>query len=200
MKRRYLLPLGLLATLPAFAQNAPPEHLMARYPAQWVAQQPTVDERLTVQRLLPPGQSPKDYNEAVVIERYDQDHTPPKEFIQARANDSRQNCDGTLSGQIDETLVNGYKSASIIYTCSKSHRNGKSGEVMVIAISGRDALHVISRVWIGPAVPANQLPPIPEQVTKEWTAFSSTVLLCDTRPNNNHPCPVSTAYPPGAGR
>ena len=70
---------------------------------------------------------------------------------------------------------------------------------MVIAIAGRDALHVMSRVWIGPSVPANQLPPIPEQVTKEWTAFSSTVLLCDTRVNNNHPCPVSTAYPPGTG-
>ena len=187
--------LALLVCGPVWAQNAPPEHVMARYPAQWVAQAPLRQDRLTVVRLLPPGQTPQDYSEAVIIERYDEEHQPPKDYVLSRAESSRRTCDGMLSSQVDETPINGYKAASIQFTCTKSHRNGKSGVMMVIAAAGRDALHVVSRVWIGPPVAANQLAPIPDQTIAEWAAFAKTVTLCDSR-DAKHPCPLNPALSP----
>jgi hypothetical protein len=95
-----------------------------------------------------------------------------------------------LSSSVDETPVNGYKAASIQFTCTKSHRNGKSGVMFVVAIAGRDALHVVSRVWLGPPVAANQLVPIPDTTLSEWAAFIRTITLCDSR-DAQHPCPTS---------
>ena len=197
MMNKLILSLVMTAALcgAASAQTAPPEHVMARYPAQWVAQAPIRQDRLTVVRLLPPGQTPQDYNEAIIIERYDEEHQAPKDYVLSRAEASRRSCDGMLAGAVDETPINGYKAASIQFTCTKSHRNAKSGVMMVIAIAGRDALHVLSRVWIGPPVAANQLAPIPDQTVAEWSAFARTITLCDSR-DAKHPCPLNPAMSP----
>ena len=196
--RLILLPLALFASLllgsPSRAE-APPEHVMARYPAQWVAQPIMRQDKLTVQQILPPGQTSKDYTDAVILERYEEDHQAPKEHVMSRAEASRRSCDGVLSSTVDESPVNGYKAASIQFTCTKSHRNGKSGVMFVVAIAGRDALHVVSRVWLGPAVPANQLVPIPNTTLAEWAAFVRTITLCDSR-DAQHPCPASPAQIP----
>ena len=196
MKKSSLLALALLIGFPAWAQNAPPEHVVARYPAQWVAQPPMRQDKLTVVRLLPPGQAAEDYSEAVILEHYEDEHQAPKDYVMSRAEASRRSCDGLMSSTVDETPINGYKAASIQFTCTKSHRNGKSGVMMVIAIAGRDALHVISRVWVGQAVAANQIVPVPDTVIAEWLAFAKTVTLCDTR-DVQHPCPVHPATATG---
>ena len=192
MKRILLAALTLLFICPAWAQTSPPEHVLARYPAQWVAQAPVRQDKLTVLQMLPAGQSPQDYMESIILERYDEEHQAPKEYVTSRAEASRRSCDGMLSSTVDESPINGYKAASIQFTCTKSHRNGKSGVMFVIAIAGRDALHVVSRVWIGPPVPANQMVPIPDTTLAEWAAFVRTITLCDTR-DVQHPCPVRPA-------
>ena len=64
--------------------------------------------------------------------------------------------------------------------------------MMVIAMGGRDALHVLSMVWIGPPVAANQLAPIPDKTLAEWSAFAKTITLCDSR-DAKHPCPFNPA-------
>jgi len=195
MKRRLLIALSMLISLPAWAQNTPPEHVLARYPAQWVAQAPVRQDKLTVLQMLPPGQTPQDYTESIILERYDEEHQAPKEYVTSRAEASRRACDGMLSSTVDESPVNAYKAASIQFTCTKSHRNGKSGVMFVIALAGRDALHVISRVWTGPPVAANQMVPIPDTTLAEWAAFVKTITLCDTR-DVQHPCPVRAAPAP----
>jgi len=192
MTRSLVLVFCLLAASPLWAQTPPPEHVMARYPAQWIAQSPLHQDKLTAVQILPPGQTPRDYTDAVIIERYEEDHLAPKDFVMAQADSSRRSCDGMLTSNVDETPVNGYKAASVQFTCTKSHRNGKSGVRFVIAIAGRDALHAVSRIWIGPPVSANQLVPIPETTLAEWGAFVKTITLCDTR-DVKHPCP---ALPP----
>lgn len=175
---------------PVRADTVPPEHIIARYPAQWVAQAPVSEGKLSVQRFLPSGQTPKDYNQAIIVERYVEEHQAPKEHVLSRAEASRRSCDGVLSSAVDETPINGYKAASIQFSCTKSHRNGKSGVMLVIAIAGRDALHVISLVWLGPPVAVNQLAPIPDHTVAEWSAFAQTITLCDSR-DNKHPCPYN---------
>ena len=60
---------------------------------------------------------------------------------------------------------------------------------MVVAMAGRDALHVLSRVWVGPPVAANELVPVPGPTIAEWMAFAKTVKLCDIR-DVQHPCPI----------
>ncbi len=195
MKKCLALILMLIA-VPAGAQTSPPaEHVMARYPAQWVAQPIMRQDRLTAQQILPPGQTSQEYSDAIILERYDEEHQAPKDYVASRAEASRRSCDGMLSSQVDETPVNGYKAASIQFTCTKSHRNGKSGVMFVVAIAGRDALHIVSRVWLGQAVAANQLVPIPPSTLAEWAAFVRTITLCDSR-DNLHPCPATAATVP----
>ena len=175
--------------VPATAQNAPPERAQARYPAGWVAGTPFHEGNITVVRLLPPGQSDKDFVEAILIERYEAERRPAKEHVLSRAEATRRSCDGVLVSQVNESQINGYAAAQIRFTCTRSQRNGKSGAMMVIAIEGRDALHVISRFWVGQGVAANQLVPVPQQTIAEWDAFAQTVTVCDTR-DSKHPCPM----------
>lgn len=174
---------------PALAQTVPPEHVLARYPAQWVAQPPVRQDKLTVVQLLPPGQTPQDYIESIIIERYEEEHQAPKDFVLTRVSASRKSCDGLFASDVDETPINGYKAASVQFTCTKSRRNNKSGLIMVTVMAGRDALHVVSRVWVGPPVASNELVPVPGSTISEWKAFARTVWLCDTR-DVQHPCPV----------
>ena len=180
-----------IGTGPAAAQTAPPERAEARYPAQWIAQPPVHQDNVTVVRLLPPGQSPQSFSEAVMIERYEAEHRPPKEHVLSRAEATRRSCDGVLVSAVDETPVNGYKAASVRFTCTRSQRNGMSGAMLVTAVEGRDALHVISRLWIGPPVASNQLVPVPKQTVDEWDAFQRTITVCDIR-DSRHPCPAKT--------
>lgn len=188
--------IGWLACGAAWAQGAaggpvgviPDERAMARYPANWVAQPPVHKEQLTVVRLLPPGQSPQDFTQAITIERYEAMHQSPKEFLLSRADSSRSTCDGMLAGDVVEGTVNGYKSASLRFTCTRSHRNNKSGAVSLTAVAGRDALHVISWYWLGDPVSANQIVPVPAQTVSEWDAFAKTIIVCNIN-DSSHPCP-----------
>ncbi len=179
----------------AMAQSAsggggaiPDERAMARYPANWVAQAPVHQDQLTVVRLLPPGQTPQDFNQAITVERYETVHQSPKDFLLSRADSSRSTCDGMLVGDVTESMINGYKSASLRFTCTRSHRNNKSGAVSLTAVAGRDALHVISWYWLGDPVAANQLVPIPPQTVTQWDAFAKTITVCNVN-DSRHPCP-----------
>jgi hypothetical protein len=171
--------------------QVPAERAMARYPADWVAQPPVRQEQLTVIRLLPPGQTAQDFSQAITVERYESEHRSPKDFVLSRAEASRGTCDGMLAGEVVEGVINGYKAASLRFTCTRSQRNNKSGAVSLTAIAGRDALHVISWFWLGAPVAANQLVPVPPQTVAQWDAFTKTILVCDTR-DSTHPCPTQS--------
>lgn len=185
---------GTALAEPSSAEQAqiPPERAGAHYPADWVAQPPVHQDSLTVIRLLPPGQTALDFTQAITIERYEAEHRSPKDFVLSRAEASRPTCDGMLISEVKEGLVNGYKAASLRFTCTHSQRNNKSGAVAVTAVAGRDALHVLSWYWLGAPVAANQLVPVPPQIVQQWDAFEHSIIVCDTR-YVEHPCPVRAA-------
>lgn len=170
----------------------PPERAGAHYPPDWVAEPPVHQDSLTVIRLLPPGETALNFTQAITIERYEAEHRSPKDFVLSRAEASRPTCDGMLVSEVKEGLVNGYKAASVRFTCTRSQRNNKSGAVALTAVAGRDALHVLSWYWLGQPVAANQLVPVPPQIVQQWDAFERSIIVCDTR-FVEHPCPAARA-------
>jgi hypothetical protein len=199
-----MLPLAAAALLvlavPASAQTAGApsaaegEHLIAHYPAGWQPLPANRQINLTVVQLLPPGEDPQNYTESVVVQRHDGERQSPKDYVGSVVQTSRANCEGTVVSPINEAMVNGYKAAEVRFACTKSSRTGKSGLMMIKAIAGRDALHVVQRVWRGAAVGATQPVPVPDATIAAWDAFDATIVLCDTR-DPKHPCPKTGAAP-----
>ena len=185
----------LISALPAWAQSAAPqpgaeaEHLIAQYPPGWQALPVNRQSNLTVVQLLPPGEDSQNYTESVVVQRQDGEKRTPKDMIGSIIQTSRANCEGIVVGQIHENAINGYRAADVRFACTKSTRTGKSGLMMVKAISGKDALHVIQRIWRGTPVSPTQPIPVPESTIALWDAFEATIVLCDPR-DSKHPCPT----------
>lgn len=176
----------------AFAQTAPAgEQLIAHYPQGWQPNPlPTPDPNVKMTRLLPPNESPQNFSEAIVVERYANAKQSAKDFVATVIDLGKKGCDGFLGSPPTERTVNGYKAVSARFGCTKGARTGKSGVIMVIAINGKDALQVIQSMWLGAPVAANQPIPIPEEVIRRWDSFEQSVVLCDTR-DSKHPCPAA---------
>ena len=185
----------LISSLPVLAQSgaaqpgAEAEHLIAQYPAGWQALPVNRQSNLTVVQLLPPGEDSQNYTESVVVQRQDGEKRNPKDMIGSVIQTSRANCEGIVVSPITEIPVNGYHAAEVRFACTKSTRTGKSGLMMIKAISGKDALHVIQRVWRGAPVTSSQPVPVPESTIAAWDAFDATIVLCDPR-DAAHPCPI----------
>ena len=182
-------------TRPALAQSAPAgESFIISPPQGWVPQPPLHEGNVTVRRLLPPGSTSGQITEAINVERYEQSTQTPKQFVGALVAASRKNCQGLQVGPLDEHPINGYKAASLRFACTKSSRTGKSGLMMVIAVAGKDSLHVVQRMWLGQPVGANDPVPVPDTVIGSWDAFAARVTLCDAG-DSKHPCPAPEAPP-----
>ena len=183
------------AASPAPAQTAPEgEHLIARYPKGWEALPINRQGNLTVVQLLPPGQSPRDYVESIIVQRREGDAQSPRDLVMGIVQGSRGHCEGVVVSPVDEVPVNGYHAAEVRFACTKSSRNGKSGLMEIKAIGGKTAMHVIQRVWFGAPVGANQPVPVPEATINAWDAFDRTVTVCDAA-DPEHPCPKAEAPP-----
>ena len=177
------------AALPAHAQSTG-EHLLAVYPSDWhYAPLASRNPNVQMTRLLPPGQSPQNYSEAIVVERYSGSSQSAQDFVGTLIQVGRQDCAGFTGDPAKEANLNGYTAVVARYGCTRGTRTGKSGMTMVIAISGNEALHVIQTMWLGPPVAANQAVPIPDEVLHRWKTLASHVVLCDSR-DPNHPCPA----------
>jgi len=190
MRTLYRFAAGLLlafVALPALAQSAP-EHLIVPPPQGWVALPLNKQGNLTVVQMLPGGATPQDYQESIIIQRQDGEKKAPKDFVLGVVEGSKAHCESIVTSPVEERPVNGYKAAEIRFACSKSSRTGKSGLMMVKAISGKDALHVVQRVWLGAPVPPNQAVPVPDAIIEAWDAFDAFVVLCDSR-DAKHSCP-----------
>lgn len=200
MRKMPLFAAALLATAaaasPAPAQTAPEgEHLIAHYPKDWQALPINRKGSLTVVQLLPAGQLPQDYVESIIVQRREGDRQSPKDLAMGIVSGSRSHCDGVVVSPVDETPINGYPAAEVRFACTKSSRNGKSGVMEIKAIAGKDAMHVIQRVWFGPPVGSNQPVPVPETTISAWDAFDHTVTVCDPT-DPAHPCPQAEAPQP----
>jgi len=177
----------VLGSSGAFAQSAP-AHLIVPPPKDWVALPITKQGNLTVVQMLPAGESPQDFRESIVVQRQDGEKKTPKDYVMSVVNGSKAHCEGIITSPISERPVNGYKAAEVRFACTKSSRTGKSGLMMVKAIAGNDALHVVQRIWLGAPVAPNQPVPVPDTVIDSWDAFDAFVVLCDSR-DAKHGCP-----------
>lgn len=190
-----LLAAALLAAVcaaPALAQSANPgEQLIAPYPSSW-QRFPLDSKNPNVQmiRLLPPGETPDQFSEAIVVERFIGSQQTAKDFVGTMLDLGKKTCEGFLAAPATETVINGYHAEVARYGCTKGAHTGKSGVIMVLAVNGRDALHVIQSMWLGQPVAATQPIPIPDDVIRRWDVFASHVVLCDTR-DPKHPCPAA---------
>ncbi len=178
----------LAAALPARAQSAG-EHLLAVYPSNWQhipldSQNPNVQ----MTELLPPGESPQNFSEAILVETFAGPGQSARDFVGTLITVGQHDCNGFTGIPAKEANLNGYTAVVARYGCSRGTRTGKSGMTMVIAIRGKDALHVIQTMWLGQPVAANQAVPIPDEVLHRWKTLAAHVILCDTR-DPNHPCP-----------
>ncbi|MEW5728591.1 MAG: hypothetical protein AB1918_12265 [Pseudomonadota bacterium] len=182
------------AALPAAAQQgkAPPkqqpagEILLVNPPAGWKPEVLQRNEKGSVTRLLPPGQTDKDWTEMITVQIQTGKDGTPRGYIDGVVNFSRANCEASGTGAVNETMVNGYPYAVTSVVCTKGKASGKGSVVVIHAVRGAEALYVVQRQWRGPAFDKSQPPPMPKEVAEQWRAFS--VGLCDTR-DPKHPCP-----------
>lgn len=182
---------ALVLAAPAVAQTPTGEHLIAKYPAGWQTLPPVKQDNLTVVRMLPPGATPQQFDEAINVERYDGLKIAPRSFALDMVEKSRKTCEGVQVSPVDETPVNGYKAAALRFHCTKSSRSGKSGLMMVTAIAGKDALFVVQRMWLGPPVAPDKAVPVPDATIGAWDAFAVTITLCNDS-DATHRCPAVT--------
>lgn len=180
-----------LAALPAAAQAPQPpagERLLMAPPPNWkpVAVQRT--EKMNITRLFPPGQDENKWNEAITIQIYPGSTSEARAFIENIIQYSRANCEAAGPSAVNEAPVNGYPMASVSVACTKGRSSGLGGFVLVQAIRGKDALYVVQRQWRGPAFDKDKPLPLSQDMLKDWSAFSRTVSLCDSR-DSRHPCP-----------
>lgn len=179
--------LAVLAVQPAAAQKPPTgEILLVNPPAGWKPEVLQKNEKGSVTRLLPPGQTDKDWTEMITVQVQTGKAGMPRPYLDSVVNYSRANCEAAGAGAVTETTVNGYPYAAMSVTCTKGKASGKGSVVLIHAIRGTDALYVVQRQWRGPAFAKNQPPPMPKDIADQWRAFA--VGLCDTR-DAKHPCP-----------
>ncbi len=195
---RNLLPILLLAVATATGASAasagetiPPERLLLRPPVGWHMLAGPHEGNVSVTRIVPDGDNPATATQIINIERYEGQSPSPKAFVENIVAGNRRNCDGVRVSSIDTHSINNYPTAALSFTCTRSRRTGRSGLMMIIAIRGRDALHVVEFTWMGQAVQPNQPVPVPRSVIAQWNAFARSVTLCDIRDPGDHPCPAT---------
>jgi hypothetical protein len=185
------LALAALAPLGAVAQQPPPkapvgEILLLNPPAGWVPQQVQKTDKAEVTRLLPPGQTEKDWTEMMLVQIFPGPDGQPIGYVENAVNVSRKNCDAAGASPTNRAQVNNYPFASVTITCTKGKASGKGSVMMIHGIRGKEALYVVQRQWRGQPFDKDTAPPIPADIAQQWTTFR--VGLCDTRAPK-HPCP-----------
>lgn len=180
--------MAVMAALPAQAQQQLGERLLLNAPAGWSAVPVQRGEKMVISRLFPPGESDKQWSQAITVQMYPGSEQSPRSFVEGIIAYSRDNCEAAGPGPVSETQNNGYPSAVVTVTCTKGRTSGLGSFAMIQAIRGRDALYVVQRQWRGPAFGKNQNPAFPPDMLKEWGDFARTVSLCDNR-DSKHPCP-----------
>lgn len=177
----------LLAAVPAVADQIG-ERLLMNAPAGWSAIPLQKGEKMVISRLFPPGESDKQWTQAITVQMYPGSDQSPRSYVESIVAYSRDNCDAAGPGPVSEPLNNGYPSASVTITCTKGRTSGLGSFALIQAIRGRDALYVVQRQWRGPAFGKDQNPAFPPNMLKEWGEFARAVGLCDSR-DSRHPCP-----------
>lgn len=185
----------LMATLiiasPALAQEPPAtsgERLLLVPPPNWQPVQLQRSEKMIVTRLYPPGQDEKSWTEILTVQIYPNSNQSARQFAESIIQYTSDACEATGPGPITEKAVNGYPTAIIPVACSKGRSSGKGGFVLAMIIRGKDALYVIQRQWRGPPIGQHQAPAFPDGMLRDWSNFTHTIGLCDTR-DTRHPCP-----------
>lgn len=179
--------LAVQAALPAAAEKPPQgEILLVNPPPTWNPEVLQKNDKGMVTRLLPPGQTDKDWTEMITVQIQAGKGAMPRPYLDSVVNYSRANCEAAGTGAVNETTINGYPYAAMTVTCTKGKASGKGSIVLIHAIRGTDALYVVQRQWRGPAFDKNQAAPMPREIAEQWRTFS--VGLCDTR-DPKHPCP-----------
>ncbi|HLO76539.1 MAG TPA: hypothetical protein VK196_08800 [Magnetospirillum sp.] len=178
---------AILAALPAQAQQQVGERLLMNAPAGWSAIPIQRGEKMVISRLFPPGESDKQWTQAITVQAYPGSEQSARSFVEGIIAYSRDNCEAAGPGPVSETQNNGYPAATVTVTCTRGP-SGLGGFALVQAIRGRDALYVVQRQWRGPAFGKDQNPAFPPNMLKDWGEFAKTVSLCDPR-NGKHPCP-----------
>lgn len=179
--------LCLLAALPAHAQQQYGERLLMNAPAGWSAVPIQRGEKMVVTRLFPPGESEKQWSQAITVQMYPNSEQSARAFVEGIIAYSRDNCEAAGPGPVNESQNNGYPIATVTVTCTKGRTSGLGSFALIQAIRGREALYVVQRQWRGPAFGKDQNPAFPPDMLKDWGEFSRTVGLCDTR-DSKHPC------------
>lgn len=179
--------LCLAAALPAQAQQQFGERLLMNAPAGWSAIPIQRGEKMVISRLFPPGESDKQWTQAITVQMYPNSEQSARAFVEGIIAYSRDNCEAVGPGPVSEGQNNGYPTAAVTITCTKGP-SGYGSFALIQAVRGREALYVVQRQWRGTPFGRDQNPPFPNEMLKDWAEFSRTVGLCDTR-NSKHPCP-----------
>lgn len=179
--------LAVVAT-PAAAQQQFGERLLMNAPAGWSAVPIQRGEKMVVTRLFPPGESDKQWSQAITVQMYPGLDQSARAFVEGIIAYSRDNCEAAGPGPVSEGQNNGYPSATVTITCTKGRASGLGSFALIQAIRGREALYVVQRQWRGPAFGKDQNPAFPPDMLKEWGEFARTVGLCDSR-TSKHACP-----------
>lgn len=188
MRLPLLAATALMLAFPAQAQQQYGERLLMNAPAGWSAVPVQRGEKMVVSRLFPPGESEKQWSQAITVQMYPGSEQSARAFVEGIIAYSRDNCEAAGPGPVTETQNNNYPAATVTITCTKGRTSGLGSFALIQAIRGRDALYVVQRQWRGPAFGRNQEPAFPPNMLKDWGEFAKTVGLCDTR-NSKHPCP-----------
>ncbi len=180
--------LCLFAAPPVQAQQQYGERLLMSAPAGWSAIPIQRGEKMVISRLFPPGESDKQWTQAITVQMYPNSEQSARAFIEGIVAYSRDNCEAAGLGPVNEAMTNGYPTAAVTITCTKGRTSGLGSFALVQAIRGREALYAVQRQWRGAPFGRDQNPGFPSEMLKDWADFSRTVSLCDTR-NSKHPCP-----------
>jgi hypothetical protein len=192
----------LLAAMPAAAQApAPPpqkplsaERLtMPLFPAGWT-QVATNRGNIEVLDYVPAKETVTAWRNKITLEVYHELNTLPLDALYRRTQgQNRDACEGTIEGQFQSGLNNGFPSAFWVLGCKK-HRDSGMGETRYTkAIQGRARVYILTRAWRTPAY-GDDGPEIPRREIEDALAFLTTSVACvDGEPA--HPCPTKAAAP-----
>ena len=141
--------------------------------------------------LVPPGQTAKDWTDQVAVETfYGPPHGTAQELLTERFTQISRDCEDTAMGPVSPVIENGYDTAMRAVACTKIKKMDKGEVSLYKAWKGNDHMYLVARAWRGPPFDKAHVPVQPD-VTLQWLAFVTSIVLCDTR-DPHKPCPSTT--------
>lgn len=202
---KYLLPLFTAALVagPLNAQMAIPQQKplsgerlsMPLFPAGW-KEVSTNRGNIEVLDYVPANETITAWRNRITLEVYHELNTLPLDALYRRTQgQNRAACEGTIEGQFQSGVNNGFPSAFWILGCKKNRDNGMGETRYTKAIQGGSRVYILTRAWRTPAF-GEQGPDIPKREIEDAMALLTTTIACvdgaAKNPCTTPPSPPST--------